>query len=110
MEEEEGTWGGRDGTRWYYTLAAEVDPMALDPNSLPDLLVSTPSPEEERQATEASLQVPPDISGKGQRKESASAAGLPDLHDCLSCGAPLLAPVSRQTGICQRCVRAQQPA
>lgn len=35
---------GADKIRWYYSLAPNISPDALDPKSLPDLLVHTPNP------------------------------------------------------------------
>jgi hypothetical protein len=44
---------GDEKTRWYYSLAPDIAPGALDPKSLPDLLVVTPSPVEERTSSRA---------------------------------------------------------
>lgn len=46
-EEVETTWSGRDATRWYYRLADGIDPNALNPKSVPEKSVHTPSPIEE---------------------------------------------------------------
>jgi len=43
-DEEEITWAGKDGTRWYYRLADGIDPRSLDPQSVPEMLVDAPKP------------------------------------------------------------------
>ncbi|HEY5786194.1 MAG TPA: hypothetical protein VIT65_15605 [Microlunatus sp.] len=42
--EEEATYGGRDVTRWRYTLRVDIDPGVLDPDSIPEMLVG-PQPQ-----------------------------------------------------------------
>jgi hypothetical protein len=96
----EKPWG-EERHRWHYSLASHVDPTASDPDSLPDLesspekSVPTPTPQEkgmeETEETETERLVS-DFAGKD------SAPG-----QCLLCGNPLLAPRSRQRGICERC-------
>lgn len=48
-DEEDVTWAGKEATRWYYQLAEGIDPSALDPKSVPDLALPTPSPQERGQ-------------------------------------------------------------
>ena len=43
-DEIEYSYNGR--TRWFYTLADDIEPDALDPKRVPDLLVDTPSTNE----------------------------------------------------------------
>lgn len=43
-EEEDVTWAGKESTRWYYQLADGIDPSALDPKSVPEIALPTPSP------------------------------------------------------------------
>lgn len=43
-DEEEMTWAGKEGTRWYYRLADGINPRALDPQSVPEMLVDAPKP------------------------------------------------------------------
>ena len=52
---------------------SEEDPDALNPNSLPDLLVSPPIPKEERQTTPVTLHTPTNISGTETRSPSPAA-------------------------------------
>ncbi len=75
-EEVESSYSGRDVTRWYYSLAESIDPGALDPNSLPDLSVPTPNPQEEGYSEPEALCTPCDKSGN----ESARPEPL-DLFD-----------------------------
>ena len=42
-DEQEITWAGKDVTRWQYRLADGIDPNTLDPKSVPDLALPTPS-------------------------------------------------------------------
>jgi hypothetical protein len=63
LDVAEEEWYGK--TRWYYTLADHMDPKALDPNSLPDLELPTPTPLEGEQGEPSSVHVPGDISGNG---------------------------------------------
>lgn len=65
-EEQDSVWAGRDVTRWYYRLAEGIDPGTLDPKSVPEITVHTPSPLEEGggdRADGASLRVSTVISG-----------------------------------------------
>lgn len=50
---------GEEKTRWYYSLAPNISPSALDPKSLPDLLVATPSPNGEMCDNTSALIHPP---------------------------------------------------
>lgn len=61
-EQEYAANGGR--SKWFYSLAPDIEPTALDPKSVPDLSVNTPSPSR-REGDQADGPVPPsDISGK----------------------------------------------
>lgn len=62
-DEQEITLAGRDVTRWYYRLAEGIEPTALDPNSVPDLSVHTPSPLKEGELEGDASRIPSDISG-----------------------------------------------
>jgi hypothetical protein len=46
--EETAEYGGQTRTRWHYTIASNIDPSTIDPNSLPDLLVDTRKATKER--------------------------------------------------------------
>jgi hypothetical protein len=56
-----------DKNRWYYSLAENVDPTALDPDSLPDLLLTLSSSLKERGEESDSLGLLTHKSGKAQR-------------------------------------------
>jgi hypothetical protein len=47
LEVEEAPYGD-ERTRWYYSLAAGIDPKTLDPKCLPEKSVPPPNPLEER--------------------------------------------------------------
>ena len=66
-------------TRWHYSLAADTNPKALDPNSSPDLSVSTPSPKEEKRSEKHYPPTDSDFSGE----DSGSTNG-----DCPICAQP----------------------
>jgi hypothetical protein len=55
VDEIQRDWAGKVATEWRYRLTAGIDPSTL--KSVPDLLVGTPSPTEER------VCLPTDISG-----------------------------------------------
>lgn len=75
-DEQEITLGGRDVTRWYYRLADGIEPNALDPVSVPDLSVHTPSPLKEEESAGSSSRIPTDISGT-ETVESRSTVKTP---------------------------------
>lgn len=52
-DEEDVTWAGKEATRWYYQLADGIDPSALDPKSVPELALPTPSPQEKGEGERA---------------------------------------------------------
>jgi hypothetical protein len=92
---EETEYGDYGKTRWYYTLASGMTPSVLDPKSLPDLSVHTPSPSEERserESEEHSPEVGTDISGKHSG---------PVL--CGVCGKELFSKISEARGYCEGC-------
>lgn len=62
-DEQEVSWAGKDVTRWYYQLAAGIEPTALDPTSVPDLAVPTPTPHRREGQNGETLPVPPAKSG-----------------------------------------------
>jgi hypothetical protein len=86
MEEAYG-----EKTRWHYSLAANIDPKALDPNSLPEKSVSTPSPKEERDRDSDKHSPVTDISGEESGSSTNGARHRmrvplhPDLLLCPTC-------------------------
>ncbi|RFZ08114.1 helix-turn-helix domain-containing protein [Mycobacterium marinum] len=62
-DEEEVTWSGKDATRWYYSLAEGIDPHALNPKSVPDLALPTPSPQQKGASEGERLHAPSAKSG-----------------------------------------------
>lgn len=62
-DEQEVNWAGKDTTRWYYRLNEGIEPNALDPKSVPDLAVPTPTPHRSRPQEAAPIPTPPAISG-----------------------------------------------
>ena len=111
-------------TRWHYSLAKGIDPKALDPNSSPEKLVDTPSPQEERSTEGASSHPVTNFSGEEPAAykpvTSVTSATAPDTFDfqaalsaasshpapsdqCQLCGKPLVWPDAQQRGICSTC-------
>jgi hypothetical protein len=84
-----------DKTRWHYSLVRSIDPMAIDPDSSPDLSVSTPSPNEERGRESDECSPVTDKAGEDDPHESATVYDLesllnaPDDTSCSYCGLPL---------------------
>lgn len=76
-EEEEITWSGKDVTRWYYSLTDGINPHALDPQSVPDLALHTPSPHRRGQESSGALHVPSAISGTDFRRPGCLCADQP---------------------------------
>jgi hypothetical protein len=76
-------------TRWHYSLAANIDPKALDPDSLPEKSVSTPSPKEERDRGSDKHSLVTDIPGEDAPAAYESVTSMtsvtnvtePDLYD-----------------------------
>lgn len=62
-DEEEGTFNGRHSIRWRYSLAEGIDPDALNPQSVPEMSVPTPSPLSRGPSEGTSLHTPTDKSG-----------------------------------------------
>lgn len=105
-DEEEVTWAGRDATRWYYSLAEGINPSALNPKSVPELALPTPSPHKEGGSEGDRLHAPPAISGID------SATGDDGLFDEPSangqtlycdCGNTLTSPEALATSRCKPC-------
>jgi hypothetical protein len=61
VDEIESQWAGRATTVWRYRLANGIDPNALQ--SVPEMLVGTPSPSEERGLEGGAPRLPTNISG-----------------------------------------------
>jgi len=123
-DEEQVTWSGRDATRWYYQLADGIEPDALDPKSVPDLAVPTPTPHRRGAEEHTSLPIPPAISGTDLPPPTPQSSGYdfgadtddvadngelfdtpedtPEPARC-DCGNPLLAPAAIATGRCKPC-------
>jgi hypothetical protein len=101
VQEEEAEYGGKQVTRWHYFLQKDIDPGALDPNSLPEKSAPTPRSQEEmeRERDEHSLVI--DKSGKesanGEPHDTAPAAA------CQSCGRDLVWPDARRRVTCSTC-------
>jgi hypothetical protein len=86
VSEEEAEYGGKQVTRWFYTIASGIEPSAIDPNSLPEMSPPTPRPFEKRESDNSTPTTPTDISGKDQPPSSGSAwvRSLPGR--CQECG------------------------
>jgi hypothetical protein len=97
----EDTYGEK--TRWHYSLVVDIDPKALDPDSLPEMSVPTPNPQEERDRESNKDYLVGDISGEDQAPAPAwpvfadGAVQLDLLSDasCPSCDRPLDLPNPR---------------
>ena len=46
----------QDKVRWYYSLSADINPDAINPETCPDLLLNTPNPLEETEDKETEIQ------------------------------------------------------
>jgi hypothetical protein len=68
-----------DKTRWHYSLVGSIDPMAIDPDSSPDLSVSTPSPNEERGRESDECSPVTDQAGEDDPHESATVYDFESL-------------------------------
>jgi hypothetical protein len=95
VSEEEAEYGGKPVARWFYTIAAGIEPRAINPNSLPDLSPPTPRPLEKRESDSSRPTTPTDISGKGQSSSGGSASSASSATNgwatCTSCAAKFLA-------------------
>jgi hypothetical protein len=98
--------------RWYYSLAADVDPTALDPNSSPEMSVDTPNALEKREGSETdscAVHLPTDISGEGNGDHGGvtTDVGQPTFRatpgTCCQCYGPLLNNAQRDRGTCGPC-------
>lgn len=104
-DEQDVTWAGRDTTRWYYRLGAGIEPTALDPKSVPEIAVPTPTPHESRadqDGEQTSLPAPPAKSGT---VPPAAQSSTP-IESCEVCGRELPEHMhsARQRGVCSHCV------
>jgi len=61
--EEEATYGESTRTRWFYSLADNIEPRSLDPARVPDLSVDTPNPREKKARRDESPRPSTDKSG-----------------------------------------------
>ena len=89
-DERDETWAGNDVTRWYYRLADGIEPTALDPESVPELALRTPTPlvrEGEIGVAREAATDPPRIPSAKSGTDSA-AAFVPPSGDgrCAVCG------------------------
>ena len=55
VSEEDAEYGGKQVTRWFYTIAGGIEPRAIDPNSLPEMSPPTPRPLEKRETDDSTL-------------------------------------------------------
>jgi hypothetical protein len=102
VSEEDAEYGGKPVTRWFYTIAAGIEPGAIDPNSLekcPEKSVPTPRPFEKRESDSNTPTTPTDISGKGQPPSGGSATSATSATNvqqpsgpCPLCNRPLARP------------------
>ena len=108
--EKTGKWA----SKWHYSLADGINPTAIDLKAFPEKSVSTPSPQEEgREEGHQDNDSPCVLTDKsGNGSESPPPLPQPAEHqsdtpialvDYCACGKPLLAPRSRQRGICESC-------
>ena len=88
---DEVEYGSQDGrSRWFYSLAAGIDPTTLDPKSVPEMSFITPSPSRREGGEEDSPELVPDKSGTPE----------PDsVAHCRSCGRTLT-PAQTALGHC----------
>lgn len=92
VSETEAEYGGKPVTRWFYTIAEDIEPRAIDPNSLPEMSPPTPRPSEKREergSNGSEPSTPTDISGKGF-----------DTCRVDGCTAGLWHPESQRLGLC----------
>jgi hypothetical protein len=94
---------GDEKTRWYYSLAEGINPKALDPESLPEMSVGPPSPQEERDRDSGKHSPDGDIPGEGQPAANGHAPAQPASH-CDRCGEQLLNRLQKERRICGPCL------
>ncbi|MDO0977178.1 ArsR family transcriptional regulator [Mycolicibacterium frederiksbergense] len=80
--EQETSWGGKDVTRWFYRIAAGIDPTALDPKSVPDLSIHTPSPLKEELSGEHTPCMGAYISGTDPERQEPLVTGPGRCPEC----------------------------
>lgn len=98
VDEEAGTWAGREATRWTYTVSAsdEVDPAAIDLNQYQKCQYTPLTPNEGERETDAeppAVPPPSDISG--------TDPGTAERGTCRDCGAATRAPGHIRCDACQ---------
>ena len=102
VSEEEAEYGGKQVTRWLYTIAAGIEPRAIDPNSLPDMSPPTPRPLEKRETDDSTISIPTDIPGKDQSPQESATSGPWDICQTEGCIAGLWHPESQRLGYCTK--------
>ncbi|SJN39423.1 hypothetical protein FM114_11525 [Luteococcus japonicus LSP_Lj1] len=83
-EEEPYTLAGREGTRWFYTLADGIDPSALDVSTVPEMSLPTGSAQSDGARNVTTHPSP--------LKEGESLCPLTDISGtvCRACGEPMV--------------------
>jgi hypothetical protein len=112
LEVDEAPYGN-EKTRWYYSLAPNIDPKALDPKSLPEKSVGAPGPQEERDRDSNKHSPGGDISGEEAGAQGGAQTNSHRTHPGTTyshcqCGADLLNAVQQQRGTCGPCFVNQQ--
>ena len=108
--EEEIEHRGHPSTRWTYSIVPEIDPTALRLNSVPEMSPHAHRHSErtgERETETREVSVGGDISGTESSGlgDTPTLRATPDTLTCSTCPAPLLAPLSKERGTCERCHR-----
>ena len=93
-DEQEMHLAGKDVTRWYYRLSDGIEPTALNPLSVPDLALPTPTPHRRGVGEQGSVPVPPAISGTDSPGQK--------------CPCGTLAKVRSDTGMCDVCTQRER--
>jgi len=96
VDEVKYTAGADERTRWFYSLANGINPGALDPKSVPDLSVDTPSPHRREGEREPERQF-------SYRGTDISGTPEPPPLRCELCGCELLVAASIERGHCEEC-------
>jgi hypothetical protein len=110
VDEDRYSADGR--SRWVYSLADGIDPDALDPESVPDLSVHTPSPSEEREVRTEEPDIGSDISGTPRRPGCVCADQPQPCYWCegcplcIVCGQPMTAGQTEMHLNCRQVVEA----
>ncbi len=95
----------QDKVRWYYSLSADINPDAINPETCPDLLLNTPNPLEETEDKETEIQT--DTPGllphkSGQVEDDPSLNGQKADGLCRECR---MLPPSAGRPRCEECHR-----